>query len=193
MKTDKLKAIASAVASMYAADMGIDKAQNAAYLGAAKFLRAAPLNDAEYLKAFKAQLFATYGEALKDAAQKRWNIIANARRVAHGGTRDEVTVKGKGVAALLVIVDKATSINDLKRALADAVPEGLKGKSGGKRKGAGQKATAKDATLRLPKSMTQDAAFAAARKVLEFCMVQFIKPSDPRAAPVSECIKALTV
>jgi hypothetical protein len=191
MKNDQAKTIALAVASMFAADTGIDKAQNAAYHGMAKFLKAAPLNDADYLKAFKAQLFKAYGEDMKDPAQSRWNIISNARRVAHGGVKNEVTVKGKGVAALVTIIDKATTLKDLKRELSDAVPSALKGASGGKRKGAGKKAKADTQTLRLPKTMSQEAAFAAARKVLEFCMTQFVKPSDPRSTPIAECIKAL--
>lgn len=191
MKTDRTKAIAAAVASMFAADSGIDKAQNVAYHGMAKFLKAAPLNDADYLKAFKAQLFKAYGEDMKDPAQTRWNIVANARRVAHGGVKDEVTVKGKGMAALVGIIDKADTLKGLKQALSDAVPPGLKGASGGERKGSGKKAGKDTQTLRLPKTMTQEAAFAAARKVLEFCMTQFVKPSDPRSTPIAECIKAL--
>jgi hypothetical protein len=176
MKANQMKLVASAVALMFGAYNGTLKTDRADYDAVAKCLKAAPLNDAEYLKAMREQLTATFGEAHKDAAQIRWNIIRNARRVAYGGTADGKAIRGKGMPAMLDIVASVTSVRELKRALADAVPEQLKGKSGGDRKSG--KGKGKANPLKTPGNPTREQAFAAAKKILEFCRDKFVKPSE---------------
>ena len=114
-----------------------------------------------------------FRSAHKDAAQIRVNIVNNARRVAYGGTKDGATIKGKGHAAMLEIVASVASVRELKKALAEAVPEKLKGKAGGdKKSGTGAK------VVSVAKTATREQAFAAARKILEFVREKFTTETE---------------
>lgn len=192
MKTKQASSIAHAVSAMFAAFAGLVKVEKADYMAVAAVVKAAPLNDADYCKALRAELFAKFGEAHKDAAQIRWNIINNARRVAYGGSRDGKAIRGKGHAAMLEVLTSTDSVRELKRAMADAVPAQLKGESGGDRKSGKSGKSGKLANpLSVPKVATREEAFAAARKVLEFVRDKFIKPSETdvteRINKVLEC------
>lgn len=158
----------------------------------AKVVKALPLGDAAKIKEFRDALFAAFGEVHKDAAQYRLNIVNNAAKVAHGGTsKGNRKIKGKGMPAVLQILDGAASMRELKPAMAEAVPEALKPDSGGARTGSGRKGKAngksKGSAVSVPKVATREEAFAAARKVLEI-VGKFLKPSDRK---ISAAVKAL--
>lgn len=196
MNTKQAETVAVAVAAMFAAYAEGAKAQETEVKAFGKVLRAAPLGDAEWVTACKAEMTRVFGESHKDAMQYRLNILNNARRIAHGGEKDGRKVKGKGMAAVLVVLDGANSMRDLKADMAEAVPAGLKGKAGGKRKGAGKKGAkgAKASAISIPKVATREEAYAAACKVLEFCRDQFTPPSDSkRSKVIDQCIAALTL
>lgn len=168
------------------------KAEGADYNATMALVKATELNDAEVVKVVRDDLFATFGEEHKDAAQIRVNIINNARRVAFGGTRDGKAIKGKGRAHMLEICATVSSVRELKKALAENVPEALKGASGGDKKSA--KATGKAPNpLSVPKVATREEAFAAARKILEFCRDKFVKVSETKTTEAInaalECLK----
>lgn len=174
MKLNKLHAT---ITAMFAAFQTSTKSERADYDATLKLLKSAPLNDAEMVKLIRDDVFTTFGDAHKDAAQIRINIINNARRVAFGGTKDGKAIRGKGMSAMLEVAASVASVRDLKGALADAVPDQLKGKSGGDRKTKG-KGKGKSSPLSVPKVATRDEAFAAARKILEFVRDKFTKPSE---------------
>jgi hypothetical protein len=69
-------------------------------------LKAFPLQDVDYAKAFRDELFKVFGEEHKDAAQFRLNIINNARKVAHGGEKDGKKIKGRGTAYMLEVLER---------------------------------------------------------------------------------------
>lgn len=167
----------SIAASLFTAFTSTLKADNADYTTMAKTLKAFPLNDAEAVKELRAELLSAFGEDHKDAAQIRINIVHNARRVAYGGSKDGKPVRGKGAAVLVEIIDSVASLRELRKALAEAVPAGLKSEGhGGKRSGKSAKKTGN--AISIPKVATREEAFAAARKVLEFCRDTFTKPSE---------------
>lgn len=187
------KQIHTAVALIFSAYVATTKTGRADYEALARCIKAAPLNDAEWLKAFRDDMLATFGEDHKDAAQIRINVLNNARRVAYGGSKDGKAIRGKGAAAMVEIVESVTSIRELRKALADAVPAALKSDKGhgGKRNA---KKTGKADKLRvdLPKETTREEAYEAARKVLEFCRDTFTKPSETDiTAKINACIEAL--
>jgi hypothetical protein len=138
MNAKQQKALHTSIAAMFAAFSATTKTDRADYDATARLLKTAPLNDADVVKAIRADLFETFGEAHRDAAQIRVNILNNARRVAYGGTKAGKAIRGKGHATLLEVVASVASVRELKRALADAVPEALKGVSGGDRKTKGK-------------------------------------------------------
>lgn len=174
-KPAQLHTLVLACRAAFAATTKTDRAD---YNAVAALVLAAPLNDADAIKVIRDDLFGTFGEAHKDAAQIRVNILNNARRVAYGGTKDGKVIKGKGVTFLADTVKSVQSVRELKKALAEEVPEALKGASGGDKKSA--KATGKKPTnpMSVPKVATREEAFAAARKILEFVRDKFTKPSE---------------
>lgn len=195
MKTTQAETVAVAVAAIFAAYTAGADAALSEVKAFGKVLRAAPLGDAEWVTACKAELTKVFGDAHKDAMQYRLNILNNARRIAHGGEKDGRKVKGKGTAAVVAVLDGCDSMRDLKAAMAEAVPAALKGKAGGKRKGAGKtSAKGKANGISIGKVATREEAYAAARKVLEFCRDQFTPPSDgKRSKAIDSCIAALTL
>lgn len=149
------------------------KSDGADYAAFASLIESITLNDAESVRAVRDDLMATFGEAHKDAAQIRVNVINNARRVAFGGTKDDKAIRGKGHAAMLEVLHSVSSIRELRKVMADAVPEALKGKSGGDRK-SDKESKKKIAT---PKVATREDAMRAAREVLAI-VAKFVKPSE---------------
>ena len=193
MKPAQLKALHVSVAAVFAAYTSFNKAEESDYSAMAKLLKAAPLNDAECVKALRDDFLATFGEAHKDAAQKRINIINNARRVAFGGTKDGKAIRGKGMPAMLEVVASVKSIRELRIALADAVPEALKSERGGDRtKGKGKgKGKGNANPVSIPKVANREDAFAAAAKILGFVQ-KYLKPSDGELVPaVAKCLELL--
>lgn len=189
-----LKALHVSVVAMFAAFNAATKTERADYDAVAKFLRTLALNDADVVKAAREDLFATFGEAHKDAAQIRVNIVNNARRVAFGGTKDGKAIRGRGHAFMLETVASVASIRELKKALAEAVPAALKGESGGDRKGKakGKAKGDKASPFRVPSDATQEQAMNAARKILEFIRTKFVKPSEvERTEVINKCIEVL--
>lgn len=176
--------IHTAVAMIFAAYVSTTKADGAEYKAMASTLKASPLNDAEWVKEFRADLLKTFGEDHKDAAQIRLNIVNNARRVAYGGSKDGKPVRGKGHAAMIECVESVATLRDLRKALSEAVPAALKAEGhGGKRNAKKTGKTGKTGKpdkvrVDLPKETTREEAFAAARKVLEFVRDKFTKPSE---------------
>lgn len=190
MKPAQLKALHVSVAACFAAYMGFGKAEETDYSAMAKLLKSAPLNDAEAVKAIRDDMLATFGEAHKDAAQLRINIINNARRVAFGGTKDGKAIRGKGMPVMLEIVASVKANRELKKALADAVPEALKSERGGDRKSA-KKTGASGKKISVPKVANREDAFKAAREILAFVQ-KYLKPSDGELVPaVEKCIELL--
>lgn len=188
-----LKALHVSIALMFSAYIATTKTDGADYKAVANLLKTAPLADGAAVKVIREDLFTTFGETHKDAAQIRWNIVKNAVRVAFGGDRDGKTIKGKGVAHMLQIVVGVDSIRELRKALAEEVPTGLKGKSGGKTRGKKAKKTGAADLSRLPKDVTAEQAMTAARKILEFIRTKFVKPSEvERTNAINACVKALT-
>jgi hypothetical protein len=121
------------------------------------------------------------------------NILNNARRVAYGGTKDGKAIRGKGHATMLEVVASVASVRELKRALADAVPEALKGavrwRSQDQGQGQGQEQVGRN---QRPKVATREEAFAAARKILEFVRDKFTKPSETDLTErINACCDAL--
>lgn len=184
MKPNQLKSLHTSVLNVFTAYTSATKAEGADHAAMVKLLRAAPLNDAEAVKAIRDDMLTTFGEPHKDAAQIRINIVNNARRVAFGGMKDGKAIRGKGMSAMLEVADSVASIRELKKALADAVPESLKSERGGDRKSA-KKTGAEDkrSPLSIPKVATREKAFEAARKILEFVRDKFTKPSDTELIP----------
>jgi hypothetical protein len=173
-----LKMLHATIAAMFAAAIAVNKSERTDYDACMKLLKTAPLNDADAVKAIRDDLLTTFGDAHKDAAQKRINIVNNARRVAFGGTKDGKAIRGKGHAAMLEVAGTVASVRELQKALAAAVPDALKGAAGGDRtKGKGKKST-KGKGISVPQVATREEAFAAARKVLEFTRDKFTKPSE---------------
>lgn len=165
------------IAAMFNAYNAAQKSERSDYDACAKFLRSIALNDAEVVKVARDDMLTTFGEAHKDAAQIRVNIMYNARRVAFGGTKDGKAIRGKGHAAMLEVVASVASVRELRKALSEAVPDALKAAGhGGDRKG--KKSAKKSNAMSIPKVATREEAFAAARKVLEFCRDKFTKPSE---------------
>lgn len=192
MNANQLKAIHVAVLALFTAYNGMAKADGIEYKAMANVLKTAPLNDADYVKALRDDMLTTFGEAHKDAAQKRINVLNNARRVAYGGTKDGKAIRGKGHAAMLEVVNSVSTFRDLRTALSDAVPATLKGASGGDRKTGKGKKGAKANPLSVPKVATREEAYAAARKVLEFCRDKFTKPSETGITEaIDKCIAVL--
>jgi hypothetical protein len=171
------KAVHAVSIKLFGSYVNAAKTERADYEAMIAVLKTVPLNDAEYLKELRGDLFTMFGEAHKDAAQGRVNIINNARRVAFGGMRDDKPIKGKGQAAMLEVCGTVDSIRELRKALAEAVPAALKGASGGNRK-SGKGKSAKAQPFRIPATATAVQAFAAAVKVLEFVRTHFVKPSE---------------
>lgn len=193
MTTKNLKHLHVAVLAMFAAYNATTKTEAADYKAVAAVLKTAPLADAEAVKAIRDDLFATFGEDHKDAAQIRVNILNNARRVAFGGSKDGKAIRGKGMPAMLEIVSSVASVRELRKALAEAVPGELKGASGGKRTGKkNAKKTGSADLSRLPKDVTSEQAMTAARKILEFIRTKFVKPSEvERTECINKCIEVL--
>lgn len=190
----KINKLHATIAAMFAAFQTSTKSERADYDATCKLLKSAPLNDAEMVKLIRDDVFTTFGDAHKDAAQIRINIINNARRVAFGGTKDGKAIRGKGMSAMLEVAASVASVRDLKSAMSEAVPEQLKGKSGGDRKSGKSKGKGKGATVvAVPKDATRAQAFEAARKVLAFCLSTYIKPSETDLyAKVKACDDALS-
>lgn len=194
MATKQISKLHATIAAMFAAYMATTKTDGADYKAVAALLKTAPLQDVEACKAIRDDMFTTFGEAHKDAAQIRVNILNNARRVAYGGTKDGKAVRGKGHSVMLEVVASVTSVRELRKALADAVPDGLKGESGGDRKTKGKgKNKGKDKNpLSVPKVATREEAFAAARKILEFVRDKFTKPSETQLTEaINKCAELL--
>jgi hypothetical protein len=189
MNTQAFKSLHVSVVAMFSAFAAYNKVEGADYKAVAAVLKSAPLNDADAVKALRDDILVTFGEPHKDAAQIRINCINNARRVAYGGLKDGKAIRGKGHAAMLEIVATVASVRELKKALAEAVPEALKGASGGDRKtGKGKKGKA----LSTPQVATREEAFAAARKILEFARDKFTKPSETEITEsINKCIALL--
>lgn len=188
------KQIHTAVALIFSAYVATTKTGRADYEAMARCLKAAPLNDADWLKAFRDDMLTTFGEEHKDAAQIRINVLNNARRVAYGGSKDGKAVRGKGAAAMIEIVESVASIRELRKALAEAVPAALKSEKGhgGKRNGKSAKKTDGKSKISVPQVATREEAYEAARKVLEFCRDKFTKPSETDiTAKINACIEAL--
>jgi hypothetical protein len=186
------------IVTSYKACLAAGKAGVSEYAAFAALIKALPLNDAKALLLVCIDLKETYGADHADAAQIRINIVNNARRVEHGGTKDKVTCKGRGRTAMLEALDSVTSIRELKKAMAEAKPEGLKDARGGKRTidaaktGAGGKAEAKSVkTASVPK--TRSEALAAAIQVLEFVEKHFLLPGNDAETigAVDSAVKAL--
>jgi hypothetical protein len=178
MKTQSLKTMHTAITMLFAAYKVSAKSERSDYDAMMRVVKTAPLQDAEQMKAVCKDTFETFGEAHKDAAQIRVNILNNARKVAHGGAKDGKHIKGKGVATLLEVCASVSSIRELKKALSDAKPDALKGESGGDRKGKKGKGAKTSNPLSVPKVATREEAMAAARKILEFVRDKFTKPSE---------------
>lgn len=193
MNTKQTKALHLTIAAMFAAFNATTKTEAADYKATAALLKTAALNDAEIVKAIRDDLFTTFGEEHKDAAQIRVNIVNNARRVAYGGTKDGKAIRGKGMSAMLEIVATVASVRELRKALSEAVPEALKGASGGDKKSGKKTTKTKTADLsRLPKDVTSEQAMTAARKILEFILTKFVKPSEvERTESINQCIAVL--
>lgn len=193
MNSSKLKSLHVSIVAMHAAFVATTKTEASDYKATVALLKTAPLADADCVKAIRDDLFTTFGEAHKDAAQIRVNIVNNARRVAFGGTKDGKAIRGKGMAFMLETCGTVASVRELRKALAEQVPDGLKGEAGGKRKGKGKAKGTKSADLsRLPKDVTAEQAMAAARKILEFIRTKFVKPSETdRTETINKCIAAL--
>ena len=96
----KLSKLHTLVAGCFKAFNATTKTEAADYHATVALLKATPLADADAVKVVRDDLFATFGEDHKDAAQIRVNILNNARRVAFGGTKDGKAIKGKGAAAM---------------------------------------------------------------------------------------------
>lgn len=192
-QSQQLKTLHATVVALWTTYNAALKADGADYSTMAKLLKTTPLSDNVIFKGVCEDVFATFGESHKDAAQIRVNIIRNARRVAYGGRKDEKDIKGKGMTHMLQIVAGVDSIRELRKALAEEVPAGLKGKSGGKTRGKAAKKTATADLSRLPKDVTSEQAMEAARKILEFIRTKFVKPSEvERTNAINACVKALT-
>lgn len=193
MNPKQTKALHSSIVAMFAAFSATTKTDRADYEATARLLKTAPLNDADAVKTIRADLFETFGEPHKDAAQIRVNIVNNARRVAFGGMKDGKAIRGKGMATMLEFVASVASVRELKKVLAENVPDALKGESGGNRKGKGKgKNKGKANPLSVPKVATRDEAFAAARKILEFVRDKFTKPSETQITEsINKCVELL--
>lgn len=192
MTSSKLKALHVSIVAMFAAFGATTKTEAADYKATLALLKTAPLADADCVKAIRDDLFTTFGDAHKDAAQIRVNIVNNARRVAFGGTKDGKAIRGKGMAFMLETCASVASVRELRKALAEQVPAELKGDAGGKRKGKGKGKKSTGDLSRLPKDVTAEQAFAAARKILEFIRTKFIKPSEvERTETINKAIEVL--
>jgi hypothetical protein len=189
----KLTQLHTLVAGCFKAFNATTKTERADYDATVALIKATPLADAEAVKVVRDDLFATFGEDHKDGAQIRVNILNNARRVAHGGTKDGKAIKGKGAAAMLELCATVVSVRELRKVLAENVPEALKGKAGGDKKSG--KGTGKGkvvSPLSVPKVATKEEAYAAARKILEFVRDKFTKPSETeRYAAINACLETL--
>lgn len=190
MKT--AKQLHTLISAMFAAYNATMKTERADYNATMALLKAVPLNDAEAVKVTRDDLFATFGEEHKDAAQIRVNIINNARRVAFGGTKDGKAIRGKGQATMLELAESVQSVRELRKVLSENVPEALKGKAGGDKKTGKGKGKAPANPMSVPKVATREEAFAAARKVLEFVRDKFTKPSETELfAKINATLEAL--
>ena len=187
----KLTQLHTLVAACLKAFNATVKTDGADYSATVALLKATALNDAEVVKVVRDDLFGTFGEEHKDAAQIRVNILNNARRVAYGGTKDGKAIRGKGMPAMLEICATVSSVRELKKVLAENVPEALKGASGGdKKSGTGKKKAGNP--LSVPKVATREEAFAAARKILEFVRDKFTKPSETKTyEAIAACLEVL--
>lgn len=158
--------------------IGAEKAGQTMYSTFAALLLKLPLNDSVQVNMVCQDMFATYGDAGKDAAQIRVNLINNARKVEFGraATKDKPAVKGRGRAVLVSTVHSVTSIRELRTALTEAKPEGLKDARGGSNKKAEVKPDAKASKANIVELPSKKAdAFQAACQVLEFCE-KFLSP-----------------
>lgn len=190
--------------------MKLISAEHAAYLGELKagqsvfkafvaLLKVIPLNDAAGVIAVCAAIRTEYGTA-EAAAQQRITLINNARKVECGGTKSKQVVAGRGRQVLLEVIDKAHTLGELKAALAEAKPEGLKENATGARAGnsnAGKsdvgKAAAKPVNVTdMPLQGTAQDAMRAAGKVLAF-VETFLQPGTDAdlIAQVENLVKAL--
>lgn len=184
MNKFNLKAFHASIANLFGAFKATTKAEGSECKAMVVIIKTAPLNDTDAFKAICDDVFVTFGETNKDAAQKRVNILRNSRRVAHGGMKDGKAVKGKGVPFLLALCEEHTSINALKSAIAEEVPAGLKGKSGGTRANSGKGKVAGKTIANLPKNVSAKDAFAAAVRILEFIRTKFVKPSEVESTEI---------
>jgi hypothetical protein len=197
------KALHALVAKSLAACLNAAKAGVTEYQAFAAVVKAAPLNDAPSMIALCTDIRETYGDDHADAAQIRINVLNNARKVAHGGSKDKHAVGGRGRGAMLEALESVTSIRELKKAMAAAKPEGLKDARGGdtksadKGKGKGAKAATKAVkAASVPKTRTE--AIAAAIQVLEFVEKHFLLAGsdagtigavDSAIASLAACLK----
>lgn len=188
-------AIHKMVVADHNAYVGAEKAGQTMFQAFAGLLLALRLNDAVQVNMVCQDMFATYGDAGKDAAQIRVNLINNARKVEFGraATKDKPAVKGRGRATLVSTVHSVTSIRELRKALTEAKPEGLKDSRGGSNKKAEVKPDAKASKSNIVELPSKKAdAFEAACKVLEFCE-KFLSPGTDASllGVLSGAVKAL--
>jgi hypothetical protein len=101
-------------------------------------MNTSPLNDAQVMLLYLGKggtLDSMCGESRKAAASYARKIVNNAIKVAYGaaGTKNKPAVKGKGIAAVRAVCEKATGLNVLADLMCKAKPEALKSAQGGDR------------------------------------------------------------
>ena len=181
------KAAKLAIMADFRACMGEVKAGQTAYTACTAMIKAAPLSSPTALAMFRKDLaivFANYPDKLA----LRNTLLSNAVKVAHGGVKNKHVVAGRGIAALDEAMDKVKSLRDLRVALVDAKPVGLKevtAATGDKAKSA-KKSDAKNLAQKPSDVNTQamptdkPSALQAACKVLRFCESFFQPGADAR-------------
>lgn len=119
-------ATAKAIDSLRDASDGINKAQGAERIALVAFIKSVELGNAAQFNLTEAYLKNHFGEARAVAAGHYLNLLRNARKVEAGGTKGKTVVKGRGRAAMLEVLNKGTSLAELKKGMSEAKPEGLK-------------------------------------------------------------------
>ena len=165
---------ASLIDGMFDADTSMYASESMQYAAFSKAAKALPLNDVPFVAQFLVDMCAKYGPERADAAAQYKTMFNNCCKIECGGTLKKVHVQGRGRAVLLEILSASATIRDLKKALADGKPEGLKPAPKAKPVNAGAKPESKAKPGKVEK-FTQSEAFKAAVAILQKVEL-FLKP-----------------
>lgn len=139
-------------------------------------------------------LLQVYGEHYPAKLAIRKTLVSNARKVVCGGIKDKHLVAGRGMTVLRNAVEKAANLNELRKAISEAKPEGLR--ESPKAASGTPKAAPASTAIKMPVftgtlPTARPDAFAAAQKMLA-SLESFFKPSDSKALQAIEaCIGML--